>query len=1219
MHGLIVFHGTYGLGKIVEVAPGGVRFTVRFHGLGQDHIFDRDALKEKALRRELLPQGQACTNSDKRNCTVVDVPEPNPKGATIYTVYFEDSGLQEQVPETDLYPVVLDPDEVCEGSFVETDQNDLGIGKVKELDGEEVTVEYFDNPGVDPHEEKVSKNSLSLVKELSPQTRVYFVDAASERWKAGQVKKSVGDDYVVFVPGINEELSFKASDLHVRWDKPIDNPIDLLGAHFNGSPHYQSVRHEFIKSITEQRRASAGITCLLSSNVDLERHQFNVVSQVLKDPVQRYLLADEVGLGKTIEACAIIRQHILERPSDHRVLIAVPSHIEDQWREELRDRFFLEHYLDEGSVNIVDCTDADALEEYGEGLTLFVVDEAHHISALGFSKRKTEKRLWKIYQSLSGESKRLLLLSATPVLRNEAGFLAMLHLLDPDIYPLEDLEGFRTRVRERQAIAENFDLFLPGEDRVVLRQCLDELIEIFPGDERMDDLAGRLEPFLQVGADPDDPELRTLVEELRVHISETYRLHRRLIRHRRGGDLDGVVPGRHGAKAVYYKSPDQLEIEKRLSRWIQEAGIAKAQEGVGKFFLLLLEGLQANHQVLSALCEKKPRGENELRELGLISEEIDQAHRDPFFEEDGQYLKAVSDYLEEYTSGDSDRIAALKELLREITIDAKKPEKAVVFVGCKSVAEELYEELEDEFGEPFVERHQRTDTGSLVGIEDWKNFLTNEQCQVLVCDRDAEEGLNLQGGRGGSCWQIVHYDLPLSPNRIEQRIGRLDRFGVGTEVQSYVLLPEGSKCLAAWFRILDEGLGVFNRSVAVLQYLIEEKMELLGREILSKGHLAFEELLAELLDEEKGVEHEKRMIDEQDALDSVTAREVDEEDPEAPFNKLALLEGEEINDEAAWRPIEKATEGWVCEGLGFEKREEKRRADGIYRYKYLHRRTKISESEIKGRFDHTLDKLQWNPKTNLRITHPITFNRPLAHRHRVRLGRVGDSFIEAMKDYLNFSDLGISSGVWKYRPGFKGETRLVFRLDYLVETDLGRARELADREESVSRESLTFRADEVFAPRVYTLFVGEDKKELEEGETLVIAQQAYKDLPPGSGEDHYLYPERWQEIRQESGQARWKEFCAQIETAARKLLDKKYGYLEEARACVEKAQADLKIHADQMSSRFALKNKVSATLEKKQFDVEQKLNGLIYDGVSSPRVQLSSVGAIYISNEDPFE
>ena len=98
----------------------------------------------------------------------------------------------------------------------------------------------------------------------------------------------------------------------VRWASPIKDPTPFLANRINESPRFSDARSAFVSSQMRQRAVSMGMSALLSCAVELEAHQIEVVRRILQDPVQRYLLADEVGLGKTIEAGVLIRQCALD-------------------------------------------------------------------------------------------------------------------------------------------------------------------------------------------------------------------------------------------------------------------------------------------------------------------------------------------------------------------------------------------------------------------------------------------------------------------------------------------------------------------------------------------------------------------------------------------------------------------------------------------------------------------------------------------------------------------------------------------------------------------------------------------------------------------------------------------------------------------------------------------------------------------------------------------
>ena len=123
------------------------------------------------------------------------------------------------------------------------------------------------------------------------------------------------------------------------------------------------------------RRATGGLTGLVSAAIEIVPHQIAAVRRVLQDPTLRYLLADEVGLGKTIEAGAIIRQVLIDEPS-RKVAVLVPLAITDQWTAELTRRFYITDFPD--AVKVLNYDQAHELDP-GSPPDLLVIDEAHNV------------------------------------------------------------------------------------------------------------------------------------------------------------------------------------------------------------------------------------------------------------------------------------------------------------------------------------------------------------------------------------------------------------------------------------------------------------------------------------------------------------------------------------------------------------------------------------------------------------------------------------------------------------------------------------------------------------------------------------------------------------------------------------------------------------------------------------------------------------------------
>ncbi len=223
--------------------------------------------------------------------------------------------------------------------FVESSDNGLGIGKVTAISGETATVEYFRSPVDDePVRKQVATRSLTR-KVLHTETRAYYRNPQTGGIEVGRVLDFLSDDELYLVRFPNGQPRMLSSDeFQVRCRLPIKEPTDYLASQVNETAFWHSARSNFVGHLLEQHRMSAGLSALLSSSVEIVAHQASVIRRVLMDPFQRYLLADEVGLGKTIEACVLIKQFSLDIPDDHHTIVIVPEALRIQCKVNARNK-----------------------------------------------------------------------------------------------------------------------------------------------------------------------------------------------------------------------------------------------------------------------------------------------------------------------------------------------------------------------------------------------------------------------------------------------------------------------------------------------------------------------------------------------------------------------------------------------------------------------------------------------------------------------------------------------------------------------------------------------------------------------------------------------------------------------------------------------------------------------------------------------------------------
>ena len=209
------------------------------------------------------------------------------------------------------------------------------------------------------------------------------------------------DHYPVRFPN-GKDTVLARSQLYVRWSHPIDDPTAYLAAQITETPFFFEGRRQIVAHLAAQRAAFGGQTGLASSAIELLAHQVAIARRVLADPVERYLLADEVGLGKTIEAGVLIRQHVIDFPQEARVLVVAPNHLLGQWRSELAAKFFLSQ---DRRVAVVSEEEASELIDI-PGLTMLVVDEAQRPSIRAFDVDEGQRRLYRTLKTLTQSRRR---------------------------------------------------------------------------------------------------------------------------------------------------------------------------------------------------------------------------------------------------------------------------------------------------------------------------------------------------------------------------------------------------------------------------------------------------------------------------------------------------------------------------------------------------------------------------------------------------------------------------------------------------------------------------------------------------------------------------------------------------------------------------------------------------------------------------------------------
>lgn len=1078
------------------------------------------------------------------------------------------------------------------GTFVRSSANDYGIGKIIESNTEVAAIDYFDTPiSTDSISDLVPFDDSLQTIVLQRQTRVYLYDKNAGFWRMGRVRGHVDDMVHVDLPN-KQSVAIHQTEAFVRWSRPLGDPWSHLEARLTETPFFHVARSALIAELTEQRAASSGMTGLLSAPIELERHQIEVISRVLKDPCQRYLLADEVGLGKTIEAGVILRQHLIDNPRSHSVLIIVPGGLVDQWNAELYERCQINAERFGHKIEIITYAEVHAWQ--GKQPDFLIVDEAHRIV------RDSKLCDWLRHISAPERCPKLLLLSATPVLRNENGFLALLHLLDPLVNKLEDAETFKERIANRQNLANLFGEFVEDQDIFHLPTVIEDLKVRFPGDKRLGSMLEEVKSeALQCqkqGVFDNPPSLKKSIGKTRAHLSESYRLHRRVLRNRRNEDLEAILTGRDRLESISFADQGATDLEEALENWRTNAVASlwgdpktNAEESLAAIFQGMLQAAWCDPEAMFELVRIRKKHEaTRIRDFGpLINESLKHLMSStPRFDGEEADLDRMLSLEDRLKFSRKERLARLGKVINEVFKTDKRIIRLVFFATSPALADDLYDHLLAKYKDGVVTRHSTK-------CNNWKSRWKRTGPQFLVCDWTAEEGFNLQGG--STC--MVHVDLPLDPNRMEQRIGRLDRIGVGNPAISFTL--DTSECLLAtsWQTCLNEGWQVFSRSIAALQYVVEEEMQQLTTQLFQQGVDAIKDA-TDRLSAQDGIQKEFRLIRNQDALDAIETSY--REDTQKLLEKLDVVS-------ANWKRFNEVVDAWTLDRLHYLRVGETNETDSVFRYHYRlsdkGRQTLLSQEQFVRWFRPGVDSRAKHNHFKQPLSFPMSFCRQTARARNVGLARLGTPWIDCLLAHSRQDDRGSAFALWR-RANSKdlpaGEIgRVFFRLDYMIEANL-------DEKPNVAVQR---KADAVFPPIYKTLWIDQD---------LTIPEKEFMEWieePYCSQEDVNIRAEHWAQVLEKLAINDWGGLCSQVRSAAEGLLREQTNLKLLVDGAMKQFSKSTREAEEQAQSRLEMFGREHSGLEF-EFADQARDAAIIMDAIRSPKVRLDSCGAVFLASVD---
>ncbi|WP_409158531.1 RNA polymerase-associated protein RapA [Pectobacterium sp. B2J-2] len=626
--------------------------------------------------------------------------------------------------------------------WISDTESELGLGTVVAVDTRMITLLF-----------PASGENRLYSRSDAPITRVMFnpgdTVTSHEGWKlkVDDVREEKG--LLVYCgQRLDDETPAELREVFLDSKLTFNKPQDRLFAGQIDRMDRFALRYRARKHQNEQAlQQQVGLRGMRASLIP---HQLHIAHEVGQRHAPRVLLADEVGLGKTIEAGMIIHQQLLAGRAS-RVLIIVPETLQHQWLVEMLRRFnllfslfdderYAEAKLDSSnpfeteqlvicSLGFVQRSAQRFAQLVNADWDLLVVDEAHH---LVWSEESPSPE-YQAVETLARATPAVLLLTATPEQLGQQSHFARLRLLDPNRF--HDYQEFLTEQQQYRPVADAVTLLLAGEKA--------QTAEL----NALSDLLGEqdIEPLLKaINSDSDDNQ-------------------------KARQELIAMLMDRHGTSRVLFRN---------------------TRQGVKGFPQRIL------HQIRLPLPSQY---QTAIKVSGIMNanKTLEVRARDML------YPEQIYQQLEGDDATWWNFDPRVEWLLNYLT--ANRDEKVLVICAQAATALQLEQVLRTREAIRAAVFHEGL---SILERDRAAAYFASEEegAQVLICSEIGSEGRNFQFAS-----QLVMFDLPFNPDLLEQRIGRLDRIGQAKEIQILVPYLENTAqaMLVRWYH---EGLDAFEHT-----------------------------------------------------------------------------------------------------------------------------------------------------------------------------------------------------------------------------------------------------------------------------------------------------------------------------------------------------------------------------------------------------------------------
>jgi ERCC4-related helicase len=552
---------------------------------------------------------------------------------------------------------------------------------------------------------------------------------------------------------------------------------------------------------------------LVDAQVDLNPHQVEAALFAFRSPLSKgAILADEVGLGKTIEAGLVISQKWAERK--RKILIITPANLRKQWNQELQDKFFLPSYILEaksfnecikkGNLNPFDQSEiiicsyqfARTKETYLKLINwdLSVIDEAHRLRNVYKASNKIARS---IKASLDEAPK--ILLTATPLQNSLLELYGLVSIIDD--YTFGDLKSFKaqysrvTSTADADAFTELKERLKPVCKRTLRRQVLEyirytnriALVEEFYPTEEEQRLYDLVSNYLQAdnlyALPAGQRKLMTLILR-RLLASSTFAISGTL--EGLGKKLENIISQNTSVDTEEILAENFETFDELKDEWSEDDEQEKEEDSFSQDDI---ENIKTEikalkeFEILAKSIRRNSKGEKLFTALENGFKEMERLNAP---------RKAII-----FTESTRTQV-----YLRNILEERGFANKVVLFNGSNTdpKSREIYS--------AWATKYKDTDKASGSRSADMRAALVDyfrDDATIMIATEAAAEGINLQ-----FCSLIINYDMPWNPQRIEQRIGRCHRYGQKYDVVVVNFLNKANAADVRVYELLRDKFQLFN-------------------------------------------------------------------------------------------------------------------------------------------------------------------------------------------------------------------------------------------------------------------------------------------------------------------------------------------------------------------------------------------------------------------------